>query len=217
MKIHPGGTEEERQRKDSALTLPPTHKLPLVLRPHMLINNPFPTRLQKRVQILDNPLRPRNTTKTLHRHNRINAPTRNPTFRPRLLRPASHNLINISQSSLDSISPQIRVQALVRLDAVDLGDARIHGAREEEEPFTRPGADFKADAGGVVVDQRRDFDGGVFAGAAAEPGPEVGEPVVFEGGEVEEGLEVEGFEEAVDGGWDIDCAVEEEEEGTEEG
>lgn len=96
------------------------------------------------------------------------------------------------------------MQAFIRLDAVDLRDAGIQRASEQEEPLAGSGADVEQDAAGVVLDQRRDFGSGVFGCAAAEPGPEAGEPVVFEVGEVGEGAEVEGCEEGEDGVGDVE-------------
>ena len=57
------------------------------------------------------------------------------------------------------------------------------------------------------MDQRRDFWGGVFGGAGAEPGPEAREPDFFEEGDVGEGGVVGCLEEGEDGGGDVGCGV----------
>ena len=96
------------------------------------------------------------------------------------------------------------MQAHIRLDAVDFRDTGVQGAGEQEEPLAASRADVEQDAAGVVLDQRCDFCCGGFARARAEPGPEAGEPVVFEGGEVGQGFDVGGGEEVEDCVWDVE-------------
>lgn len=87
---------------------------------------------------------------------------------------------------------------MIRFDAVDFGDCRIVGASEDGEPLACSGADVETYACGALLEEGEDGGGGVFAGARAEEGPEVVEPVVFEFGEGEEGGELEGEEELED-------------------
>lgn len=97
------------------------------------------------------------------------------------------------------------MQPNIRLHTINLRDAGIEGAGVQEEPLAGSGADVEDGAGGVVLDQRGDFGGGVFGGARAEPGPEAREPDFFEEGDAGEGGEVGGFEEVEDGEGDVGC------------
>lgn len=185
------------------LTLPRANEIALELRPHVLVHNPLAAGLQQRVQIANHTLRARNAAQTLHRDDRVNASLRHAAFSAQLLRSTADDLVDIAQTGFDGVRTQLGVQALVRLDAIDFRDAGVESASKEEKPLSRAGADVEEDASGVVLNQRCDFWGGIFGSSAAEPGPEAGEPVVFEGGDVGEGLEIEGCEEMKDGGGDV--------------
>lgn len=169
----------------------------------MLVDQPRPTRLEQRVQLLDDLFRRGDAAKTLYSHNRIDRILLNATLGLQFLCATSNNFIHIAQSSLDGILPQRRMHLDVWLHAIDLGYVRVLSASKEVEPLTSPRSNVEANSPSVVLDERHYVRRGDLTRHGPQESPEACEPLIFESVEAKEGLEMEVQNEADYGGDDV--------------
>lgn len=144
----------------------------------MLKDKPFSTRLEVRVQILDDSLRAGHRAQHLYSHDSVDTSLLDATFLEILNADADDFVDPVETSFLDPL-PESRMVLQIRLDAIDFQDVSRLTASEEVDPQSGSGTnveDYSLGIGEEWFDCRRAH----LGCQRSEVGPESSEPGMLE-------------------------------------